>query len=73
MSETEATTTETEETTDAGSEMLVVRSKIKTVVEDVNIAKDFYEALNQKVKNLIKNAEERCKANDRKTLRPCDL
>jgi len=69
----EATTTETEETTDAGSEMLVVRSKIKTVVEDVNIAKDFYEALNQKVKNLIKNAEERCKANDRKTLRPCDL
>ena len=55
------------------SEMLIVRSKIKTAVEDVNISSDFDEALNEKVIDLVKKAADRCKANGRKTLKPYDL
>ncbi len=55
------------------SDLLVVRSKIKSAAEDVNISSDFDEALNAKVVELIKNAATRCKANGRKTLKPYDL
>ena len=55
------------------SDLLVVSSKIKTVVEDVNVASDFAEALSAKVVELIKSAATRCKANGRKTLKPYDL
>lgn len=53
--------------------MLIVKSKVKDVVEDVNVGGDFAEALNREVIALVKKAVERCKANGRKTLRPQDL
>ena len=51
---------------------LVVRSKIKSVTE-LNVAGAFADALSEKVKELVGKAEERAKANGRKTLKPQDL
>ena len=39
------------------AELLVVRSKIKDVVKDCNVAGDFAEALSEKVEQLIKDPE----------------
>ncbi len=55
------------------ADSIIVRSKIKTVVEDLNVSGDFGDALNDKVVALIKEAAGRTKANGRKTLKPCDL
>ena len=53
--------------------MLVVKSKIKEYVKDCNVAGDFAEALVKEVEVLISKAEERCKANGRKTVQSRDL
>jgi len=53
--------------------MLVVKSKIKEVVSDVNVSGDFAGALDEKLKILILEACERCKANGRKTVQARDL
>ncbi len=53
--------------------MIIVRSKIKSVVENVNVSANFADALNEKVQALVKEAEGRAKANGRKTLKPQDL
>ena len=55
------------------AEMLIVRSKIKSVVDDLNVSGDFGDALNEKVIALIKDAAKRTKENGRKTLKPYDL
>ena len=54
------------------AELLVVRSKIKDAT-DCNVAGDFADALSVKVAELVKAAEARCKANNRKTLKGYDL
>ena len=54
------------------ADMLVVRSKIKSATE-LNVASAFADALNEKVKELVNKAEERAKANGRKTLKPQNL
>ena len=53
--------------------MIIVKSKIKTLVEDVNIGSDFVDALNVVATGLVRKARERCLANGRKTLKPQDL
>ena len=53
-------------------ESLVVRSKIKSATE-LNVASEFAEALSEEVNRIIKKAEERAKANGRKTLKKCDI
>ena len=53
--------------------MLVVKSKVKEYVKDCNVAGDFADALNEEMKALISKAEERCKANGRKTVQSRDL
>lgn len=53
--------------------MIIVKSKIKTLVDDVNIGSDFVGALNDVATALVKKARERCLANGRKTLKPQDL
>jgi len=53
--------------------MLVVKSKIKEVAQDVNVGSDFADALNKEVLALIQKAIHRCKENGRKTLKPQDL
>ncbi len=52
--------------------MLVVRSKIKEATS-LNVAGDFADALNNVVADKVKKAEERAKANNRKTLKAYDL
>lgn len=53
--------------------MLIVKSKIKEAVEDVNVGGDFVDALNLEVIALLQKAAKRCKENGRKTLKPQDL
>lgn len=52
---------------------LIVKSKIKEAVKDLNVAGDVAEALNEKVAALLKEAAERAKANGRRTLQARDL
>jgi len=56
---------------------LVVRSQIKNYakVDDkvLNIAEDFYEALNKKVERLIQESSRRAKSNNRNTLMGRDV
>ena len=53
--------------------MLIVKSKIKEAVGDLNVASDFGEALDKRVREEVHRACERCKANGRKTVRGTDL
>lgn len=55
------------------SELLVVRSKIKDVAKDMNVAGDFADALSVKVEQLIQDAMKRAKENKRSTIQPKDL
>jgi len=55
------------------SELLVVRSKIKDVAKDMNVAGDFADTLSEKVEVLIKDAMRRAKDNKRSTIQPKDL
>lgn len=52
---------------------LIVKSAVKESLSGVNIASDFYDALDEEVQELIDDAAERAKANDRKTAQPRDL
>lgn len=57
-----------------GDTMLVIKSKIKEVTGgEYNISSDFAEALDEKVKEMIKKATERAEANNRKTVMAKDL
>ena len=53
--------------------MLIVKAKIKETVGEANVASDFAEALDKKVEQLIKDAVERAKANNRRTVMAKDL
>lgn len=55
------------------ADSLVVRSKIKEVAKDMNVASDFADALNEEVKKLVDKAVKRAEANGRKTIQPRDL
>ena len=54
-------------------ECLVVKSKVKEYVKDLNVAGDFADALSKEVEGLIKKASARAKANGRKTVQARDL
>lgn len=53
--------------------MLVVKSKIKEIVKEVNVSGDFAEALDKVVEELVGKAVERAKANGRRTVQARDL
>jgi histone H3/H4 len=53
--------------------MLIVKSKIKEVVGNINISSDFADALDAEVLKLVKKAVERAEANNRKTIMAKDL
>ena len=55
------------------TELLVVRSKIKDVAKDMNVAGDFADALSVKVEQLIKDAIKRAQENKRRTIMAHDL
>ena len=52
---------------------LVVRSKVKEHVQDLNVSSDFAEALNKQVEHLIGEACRRAKENGRRTVQARDL
>ena len=53
--------------------MLVVKSKIKEVAKDSNVASDFADALNKIATDLVKAAVKRAEANGRKTIQSKDV
>lgn len=55
------------------SELFIVKAKVKEVADDFNVAGDFSDALNEKVKKLILESIDRAKANGRRTLMAKDL
>jgi len=55
------------------SESIVVKSKIKELATGYNVAGDFADALDEKVKLLIKDAIRRAEGNSRKTVMAKDL
>ena len=52
---------------------LIVRSKIKGVVKNMRFSGDFFDALDKKVAEVVKEAAGRAKKNGRATIRPHDL
>ncbi len=52
---------------------LIVKSKIKEAVPELQVAAEVADALNKKVLDLLKEASERAKANGRRTLQARDL
>ena len=52
---------------------VIVKTKIKDMVGTVNVSEDFTEVLNEKVKQMIKDAIKRAEANGRKTIMGRDL
>ncbi len=56
-------------------EMLLVASKTKDALkgEDFNVSTEAIEALNDYVYWLVEQAQKKCKANGRKTIKPYDI
>ncbi|MCD6403418.1 MAG: DUF1931 domain-containing protein [Candidatus Aenigmarchaeota archaeon] len=52
---------------------LVVKSKVRELVKDMRFSGDFFDALDEKVAELVKQAVKRAEANGRKTVRAHDL
>lgn len=52
---------------------IIIKSKIKEAVPELNVAAEVAEALNKKVAKLLEEASERAKANGRRTLQARDL
>ena len=55
------------------ADSLVVRSKIKDFVKDMNVSGDFADTLSKKCEVLIGEACERAKSNGRRTVQGRDL
>jgi len=55
------------------ADMIISKSKTKAAVGSCNVSGEFYGALDQKVRAMIRDAEKRAVANGRKTVRPQDL
>ena len=56
-----------------GDSMIISKSRTKATASKCNVSSDFYGALDQKVREMIRLAENRALGNKRKTLRPYDL
>ncbi len=52
---------------------LVVRSKVKGVVKGMRFSGDFFDALDKKVADKVRQAADRAKKNGRATIRPVDI
>jgi len=52
---------------------LIVQSAVKDQLENMNVAADFYDALDEEVDQLLDRAAQRAQDNDRKTVQPRDL
>lgn len=52
---------------------LIVKSAVKEALEGHNVSSDLYDALDDKVAELLEDAADRADANGRKTVQPRDL
>ena len=52
---------------------LIVKAAVKEELDDMNVASDFYNALDDEVEEILEDAARRAEANDRKTVQPRDL
>lgn len=52
---------------------LIVKSGVKEALSDHNVSADLYEALDDRVAELLEDAARRADANGRKTVQPQDL
>ncbi|MFB6129784.1 MAG: DUF1931 domain-containing protein [Salinigranum sp.] len=52
---------------------LIVKAAVKEYLGEKNVASDFYDALDEEVKELLDRAGRRAEDNDRKTVQPRDL
>ncbi|PSP57513.1 DUF1931 domain-containing protein [Halobacteriales archaeon QH_7_66_36] len=52
---------------------LIVKAAVKEALDDMNVASDFYDALDEEVDEILADAARRADANDRKTVQPRDL
>jgi histone H3/H4 len=52
---------------------LIVKAAVKEELDDMNVASDFYDALDEEVEELLDDAARRANENDRKTVQPRDL
>ncbi|WP_114579406.1 DUF1931 domain-containing protein [Saliphagus sp. LR7] len=52
---------------------LIVKSAVKDQLDDQNVAADFYDALDEKVAELLEDAAQRAEDNDRRTVQARDL
>ena len=52
---------------------IIIKSKLKEVIKELRVSASLAEALNKKVEKILKEAEERAKANHRTTVLPQDL
>ena len=52
---------------------IIIKSKIKAAVPELNVAEEVAEALNRKVIKILDDASERAKLNGRRTLQARDL
>ena len=53
--------------------MIISKSRVKGAVKKCNVGAEFYGALEDEVRELIKRAETRALGNKRKTLRAADV
>jgi histone H3/H4 len=52
---------------------LIVQSAVKDELGEMNVAADFYDALDSEVADLLEDAAQRASDNDRKTVQSRDL
>lgn len=52
---------------------LIVKSAVKNELDEMNVAGDFDDALDEEVRELLADAAQRAQDNDRKTIQPRDL
>lgn len=52
---------------------LIVKAAVKEALDNHNVAADFYDALDDRVAELLDDASRRAADNDRKTVQPRDL
>ncbi len=57
----------------SAGDMIISKTRVKNAVKKCNVGGEFYGALEDHVRDVIKSAEARAMANGRKTLRPQDV
>ena len=59
--------------TKAPVELIISKTRTKAASKKCNVSSEFYGALDKKVREIIRGAEERALGNKRKTLKAVDL